>query len=250
MTQIPDDQMALANRPLPSMAPTAVEDWLVVNGDYAAQLAEKAAILEDHETKVLRIETGAEAAVAELGYVLTDALAERSDFDVTETAIRCPDGRTVGRDVSSGLHLAASTVQEDICILEKRGDEHVLTAALLAFPASWSLTEKIGRPMTRIHQPVHPYDAGIAMRVQKMFDALPAGRILRRANALGYDDPALFQPRSENARREKPKGPPKWMRSERQTIRKLPGTGAIVFTILTTIAPQATTRTFKTVSEP
>ena len=124
----------------------------------------------------------------------------------------------------------------------------MLTAALLAFPASWSLAEKIGRPLTAIHAPVAPYDEGIATRVQRMFDALPPGRVLSRANALGYDDPALFQPRSEHARRDRPGARPAWLRSERQTIRKLPDTGAVVFTILTSVVPYAANPSRSTVS--
>jgi len=39
----------------------------------------------------------------------------------------------------------ASHIQEDLCVLQKRGDAHVLTAAVICFPSSWDVREKIGR---------------------------------------------------------------------------------------------------------
>jgi hypothetical protein len=56
--------------------------------------------------------------------------------------------------------------------MERRGDEHVLTAAVLCFPASWHLADKIGRPLTTIHVPVKVYDETLARRVQRLFDGV------------------------------------------------------------------------------
>ena len=53
-------------------------------------------------------------------------------------------------------------VQEDLCLMEPQGDEYDLTGAILCFPASWTLAQKIGRPMTGIHHPVEIYDDDLA----------------------------------------------------------------------------------------
>ena len=129
--------------------------------------------------------------------------------------------------------------QEDFCILQRQGDEHVLTAALLCFPSAWTLSEKIGRPLTSIHIPVPSYDAGIAARVQRLFDGVQPGRPVWRANHLRYDYPDLYQPHTEANPR--PVGNPHspYERSERQTVLRLPGTGAVVFSIHTTMVQRA-----------
>ena len=232
--------MALAARPIPSVKPVPLDDWLRVTPDYNVQLSEKAHLIETRRDTVLLRLPGSDAAEAEFGETLIDALSARADFAVTDHTVTRPDGQAVRRDGRAGLELAGALIQEDICLLEKRGDEHVLTAALLAFPASWSLAEKIGRPLSSIHDPVAAYDAGIAMRVQRMFDGLAPGRVLARANLLTYADPALHQPRTEAARRKDAPETRRYFRSERQCLRKLPGTGAVVFTILTSVAPMKT----------
>lgn len=125
-------------------------------------------------------------------------------------------------------------MQEDFCLLSKSGDEHVLDAAVLCFPASWRLAEKIGRPLSAVHDPVAEYDAGLARRVQRLFDGVQAGRPLWRFNVLYYDDPALFQPRS--AQMPRPLSHARtapFIRSERQCILRLPRTRAVVFSIHT-----------------
>ena len=125
-------------------------------------------------------------------------------------------------------------VQNDFCILQKIGNEHVLTAAALCFPASWSLEEKFLKPLIDIHTPVKEYNDVIAKRVQRLFDGLQIDRPLWRFNALYYEDPHLFQPRRANQPRRKP-APNKanYFRSERQTFVKLPTSGAIIFGIHT-----------------
>lgn len=131
-------------------------------------------------------------------------------------------------------------MQEDLCILHKSGDEHVLTGAVLCFPASWMLAEKFMAPLIGIHAPVQGYDAGIAARVQRMFDGVQAGRPLWRFNALWYDDPALHQPRSAHARREETEAETgSFLRSERQCILRLPQSRAVVFSIHTFVLPRA-----------
>lgn len=235
--ELDKEQIALARRPIPSMLPVPPEDWLRVTGHYAGQMAQKAHLLEGGAEGILMRLPGSEMAEAEFGGLLIEALSARPDFTIDGNEVRRPDGVVMSCDGLAGLDLAGRMIQEDICLLEKRGDEHVLTAALLAFPASWTLAEKIGRPLSAIHDPVAAYDGGIASRVQRMFDGLAPGRVLSRANLLTYADPSLHQPRSEFARRNDPPEARRFFRSERQTLRKLSRSGAVVFTILTSVAP-------------
>ena len=100
-------------------------------------------------------------------------------------------------DRGDALETLSRLIQEDVVLLQPDDRGHVMTAALLAFPASWTLSEKIGKPLGPIHAPVSAYDSNIAKRVNRIFDNVQPGRPMWRANALLYQDAALFQPRSE-----------------------------------------------------
>ncbi|MDQ7071844.1 MAG: DUF3445 domain-containing protein, partial [Rhodobacterales bacterium] len=159
-------------------------------------------------------------------------------FERDGDEIRRPDGQVIALDRSDPLGALAKLVPDDFCLLQKRpagsGNEHVLTGALLCFPASWSLDEKFMQPLTFIHVPVASYDASIAKRVQRLFDGVQPARPLWRFNALWYDDATLHQPRRSDAKRiaPDPDSAP-YFRSEKQCILRLPKTQAVVFSIHT-----------------
>lgn len=212
---------------LPGTQPCAADDWLRVDDVYAAQMQYRAELLSSRKDAVLYEDQAGHDANRE---VLAEALKILPDlgFTVSQTHVTCPDGRVVAIDWQAPLHTLGHLVQEDICVLQKQGDEHVMTGAVLCFPANWRLADKINRPLTGIHEPVDDYDDNIARRVQRLFDGVQAGRPLWRFNKLSYADPDLHQPYkcvSGDAAR--------FTRSERQCILRLPQTGAVVFAIHT-----------------
>ena len=161
-------------------------------------------------------------------------LEKSPSFTKKEGTVTCPDGRAIFIDQNDPLATLGRLVQNDFCILQKKHKEHILTGAVLCFPANWSLAEKFMRPLTVIHEHVVPYDANIAKRVQRLFDGIKVDRPLWRFNALYYATPELFQPRRENDRRIIPEiNLECYLRSERQTLIRLPQTGAVVFGIHT-----------------
>ncbi len=236
---IPEDQRATALARLPSMQPVQAGDWLHVDSAFAAQLAEKARLIAARRDKVIAMLPAAAAAASELCAVVLAELAARPDYQVGATEIVRPDGHCVVPVMDDPLLTLSLIVQEDFCILQKHDSEHVLTAALLCFPAAWTLAEKLGRPLSRIHAPVAHYDAGIGARVQRMFDGVQPGRGLWRANLLRYDVPDLFQPHAEAAPRPVGDADSLFERSERQSVLRLPQTGAVVFSIHTTVVRRA-----------
>jgi hypothetical protein len=212
---------------LPGMGPCAPHDWLRVDDAYATQMAYREKLLAERSRAVLY---QSDAALEASREVLEQALLilPGLGFEVSNEHVSCPDGRKVTVDFEAPLHSLGHLVQEDICILQKHGDEHVLTAAVLCFPANWRLAEKVERPLTGIHEPVAEYDGNIARRVQRLFDAVRVGQPLWRFNKLSYADPDLHQPRRREVGADMP-----FRRSERQCILRLPRTGAVVFTIHT-----------------
>jgi dimethylamine monooxygenase subunit A len=229
-TRLPYDPEAA--HALPGIAPLGMADWLLADDAFAGQMEERARLLKERRAEVLAVTDGAAPATDELLRFVLEWLAEHGrGYNVSARDVRRPDGVTVPIDRSDPMGTLGHLVQEDLCIMERRGEEHVLTAAVLCFPASWHLADKIGHPLTTIHVPVKAYDDGLARRVQRLFDGVQPGRPLWRFNALRYADATLHQPRARvqpSAAADYP-----YLRSERQCVLRLPETRACVFSIHT-----------------
>jgi hypothetical protein len=118
-----------------------------------------------------------------------------------------------------------------------------LVGAAVAFPTDWHIADKLGRPLIALHTPIHGYAEQLASPVDQFMAKLKPGRIYGRCNwfvsptpalrwlAAGSTEEQFAHVTPENA------GETLFIRSERQTLRKLPETGAIVFTIGIYLAP-------------
>ncbi len=217
---------------LPGVLPLVDEDWTWVDDAFAGQMAERDRLIATNADAVHALEDRGRPAAVELYHTVLERLRHRQGYEVSPQSVRRPDGVEVRLDPTQPLLTLGRLVQEDICLLEHDEAEHVLTGAILCFPAGWTLAQKLDRPLTHIHTPVASYDADIARRVQRMFDAIRPEQPLWRANSLIYDDPTLHQPRLEGVQRPVPVDK-SYARSERQCFIRLPKTRAVVFAIHT-----------------
>lgn len=146
-------------------------------------------------------------------------------------------GRRVALSGDEALVVAGSLIQDDLAIMQRSDRGWRLGAAFIAFPSSWSLAEKFGRTMDEIHAPVPGFEHGTrnAELIARMFDNLPPGRFVERFNWAVNVDGSLHLPKSKSegvsAAAIDLTEESAFIRIERQTLRKLPETGAIVFTI-------------------
>jgi hypothetical protein len=103
----------------------------------------------------------------------------------------------------------------------------------LCSPNRWRLAEKLGRPVSDIHDPVPGYRARLGGPV----DAVLRGeRRVWRRNWSMQSSPARFQPYAAGPSR--PAIPDEvWVRSEYETLVRLPRSGWWVFGIHTTVVP-------------
>ena len=213
------------------------EGWLMRDEAFGGQMALRDRLVAENRHAVIAALPGSEAAVAALYDAVLAVLADDAGYALGRDTCRRPDGVDVPLDPTDKLGTLARLVQEDLCLMEPRGGEHVLSAAILCFPASWTLAEKIGRPLTGIHDPVAVYDARMAARVQRLFDAVRVGQPLWRQNALVYADAALHQPRPEAAPRRDIRAEGRYLRSEKQCLVRLPSCDAVLFSIHTFVVP-------------
>lgn len=224
---------------LPGTVPVDPGDWLRVDEAFAAQMAERERLLAERPDDVLALAPGAEDVARDLLDTVLAALAARADYRVEAARAVRPDGIAVALDRDRPLATLGRLAQEDFCLLDRPagGAEHVLVGAVLCFPAGWTLREKLGRPLAAVHGPVAVYDADIARRVQRLCDGVRPGWPILRANAHLHADPTLFAPLREGM--AKPPRGGAYLRVERQVLLRLPRTGAVVFSIHTSVTPVA-----------
>lgn len=229
---LPIEQVERAAARLPSMSPVE-GPWLLMDETYGAQMAERRRLMGLRPNDVYaQLPQGLPASRSCLEDVL---IALPAGFARLGDRVTCPDGHQTILDWDAPLWSLGQIIQQDVCILEKTEDEHVLTGAMLCFPASWTLAQKIGNPLIGIHRPVAEYDAGVAVRVQRLFDGVQRERPIWRANHLHYDDPTLFQPRLEDDPRPVGTAGARFTRSERQTVLRLKAHHAVAFVIHTVV---------------
>jgi hypothetical protein len=132
---------------------------------------------------------------------------------------------------------ASLRTREDWCVLDGTKDgTPVLVAGCVCFPTRWILAEKIGRPMGVIHQPVAFYDEQLGAPVDRFLSRLRVEAPVWRANWNLVDDGELCQAYLPEPGRRLECRPSNvadlvHLRVERQTLRRLPVTGAIAFGI-------------------
>lgn len=215
---------------LPGILPVEGGDWLRVDEAYGAQMALRDRLIADRRGAVHALLPEAAVAAGELLAVVLARLAGVPGYALRRGVMTRPDGVEVVVDPGLPLVTLGHLVQEDLCLMQPVVDAYVLTGAVLCFPASWTLTQKIGRPLLGIHHGVQPYTEEIARRVQRLFEAIRPEQPLWRMNYLTYDDFSLFQPRLEGQKRPRPVEH-KFIRCERQCLLRLPVSRAVVFSI-------------------
>lgn len=192
------------------------ERWLLGTGpDAAADLALRSRLLADHEAEIVVMADGADDACAEVLAAVEDHAG------VDRSGLR-------GR---AALARVAVTVTDDVVLVD--GATGLVIAGVVAFPNRWRIADKLGLPVLAVHEPVPGYDAALGAPVDKLLAALRPGVYLERANWALLDDPALFQPDPKPVGAVTDPGTQVWARVERQSLTRLPQSGAVVFTIHT-----------------
>ena len=224
---------------LPGVKPLDPDRWLIRDEAFSGQMRLRDRLIRERLSDVHALLESGRAAAEECLNLVLSALKQDPGYDFANDDIIRPDGATVSLDRNAPLVTLGRLMQADVCLMQEGPDGHILTGAILCFPASWTLAEKIGRPLMGIHGPVPEYDTDMGRRVQRLFNAIRPNRPLWRANAIRHTDPSLFHPRSESDPPSVRHGTPggDYIRSERQTLLRLSETGAVVFTIHTTIVP-------------
>ena len=198
--------------------PVEISNWLLRDAEFDLTVQLKKKLLVTRRSEVVGLQPGGDE-VAQEAAQLVSAWA---GVELASTGI-------------DALVEASLLVADDLAVLQpiksQDGREQLLlNAAVVCCPSRWMLSEKMGHNMLAIHEPVAKYADHVGAAVDTYFQRLTVEKHVWRSNWIIQDHPALFQPQI-------PSGPlvktpdELWIRMERQTLRRLPKTGGILFTI-------------------
>jgi hypothetical protein len=197
--------------------PLDLQRWFVRDPDWEPTLAMKRALIDERRNDVVCYRDDAHDVAQEVAELILGWL-----------------GKTTSNTGIDALVDAAREVPDDLTVLRSipgEVDEQLpFVAGVVCSPSRWKLSEKIGHDMLTVHKPVSLYAEHIGAAVDTTLTRLSPEKPIWRSNWTLEDHPALFQPYSP----DKPlvEHPSQlWIRIERETLRRLPRTRGILFTI-------------------
>jgi dimethylamine monooxygenase subunit A len=209
--------------------------WIEPDEHLVRDLADKDRLLGGKREVVFAAEAWTEDAQREVWDLLAEHLPRQfPGLYVGEAdGIRIlPADHLVRVGDDAAIVSASRLVQEDLLLMRRHDTGYRLVAASLCFPSSWSLQEKFGGNLDRLHDNVPGYTDQLRVRMARIFDNLKAELPVTRLNWSIMPDGDLHHPQSKSRPRD-------WFRDrldafirvERQTLRRLPASGDILFTI-------------------
>ena len=206
------------------LRPLDLADWLDLDDDYTAMIEQKQRVMREHASTAFAVLDGVEAESIEIRDAIAAHLAARGEHRVPP--------------VDTTLHpldAAARLVQEDLVFLVEQDGRLVCGGGSVCFPNRWDLVSKIGRTMAEIHAPVAQLNDHLEEPIDRFFDRLTPERSYWRLGWGVLDTDELYQPTDGSAppRPVDPEPAAHHLRVERETLRRMPGTHCVLFTIRT-----------------
>lgn len=207
---------------------TTLDEWFIIDDAFEAEVALRRRLLAEQRDVVFGCSSTADDAAQEVLELVTAWLQDR--------------GMPTPMVEDHPLAVAGTLLPDDLCLMIPRDGDWWFEGASLCFPSIWRLSDKFGRPTTDVHSTVAHYRDVLAEKVDRYFMGMPVDRVVRRRNLSVKPWPLLHVPTTKP---DQPvgslipdaNGAPFWLRTERQTLRRLPRTGAILFSIKVQIAP-------------
>lgn len=205
------------------LRPLDLDDWLQFDEHAAFELAYKQQLTDRFPDTVFQ--------------VLNDPQVEHASVEVRD-AIELAVGRQADRSLHP-LDAAGRIAQEDLVLLVERDGELICAGGSVCFPNRWDLASKVGRTMREIHVPVAQLNEQLGDAIDRTLARLTPERSFWRLGWTVLDTDDLYQAVDGTATSVAPVSNPAdfWLRVERETLRRFPTTGAVLFTIRTYLTP-------------
>ena len=137
--------------------------------------------------------------------------------------------------IDEPLWQAGLWIADDIVLMTPAGDDYVLAAATLCSPSHWRLSEKFNKPLAAVHRPIPGFDSELTPSVKRFLGHLKTTHPVVRYNWSLQSDDALHPDPDTSATIDP--GTALFYRTERQSLLRLPESGAIAFTIRVYLHP-------------
>lgn len=215
---------------LMGLQPLQLQNWIQLDSDFEQFHQHKLQQHELHAKEVCDEIDGASDCIAEFNALLLRNLLEHHSqtYQMRDNQLLNTEADLVFNLPAASLWDSSIWIQEDICLLQPREDELILAAASLCSPSNWELQDKLGHNIDVIHQPVPQYATTLSERVNKLLAALKPEKPVQRFNWSVQRGNELYW---QDKHAEQSTSPSLYWRVERQTLLRLPETGAIVFGI-------------------
>ncbi len=225
-----------------------LDDWIESDEKFGEELELKDRLFSERFEDVFQTRPNSRLAQQEVLHLLIEHMVRlypdliRSHEGVLEVVPIKRNYRVEDYKINP-LNLAGRLVQEDLCLMAPSEKGYTLEAASLCFPSRWRLADKMGKQLAAIHSPVPGFEERLSAPVNRFFDHLNVDRPVCRVNWSLVDDPTLYQPVRRKGYSEhsvikaEDVGEKIFIRCERQTLRRLPRSGWVLFTIKTYLDP-------------
>ena len=227
----------------------AFADWIQYEDDFADRINEKQNLINKKGKQVLGAMPGSLAAQQELlGLALKNIQQHHADrFIISDDEVVSKNNNkryAIADYENNPLELVSYLVADDYCLLKEDGEDYKLVAASVCAPTWWTLAEKMGKPLARIHAPIAGLEDKIGRMIRHFLQNLKIEECYQRSNWFLFSRPDLCvipdgfnmykDMRNINTENIEDR---LFLRSERQTFRKLKNTNAIVFGIKVYVEP-------------
>ncbi|MBT8139106.1 MAG: DUF3445 domain-containing protein [Gammaproteobacteria bacterium] len=222
-----------------------LQEWIQPDHDFNRYYQNKLRVYQQIPERVSISLPSAQAAAVELAarllaHLTTDHADRYTLRDAGQMLQLEPEQLQWPVSAQPNLQDVALWVQDDLCLLQEVAGQYVLTAASLCAPSNWDLREKIGKPISEIHAPVPGLNKAIGKQIDHVLNKLSPLRPFQRFNWSIKDSEALaLLPGEAGSAAGQAGSESLFLRVERQTLTRLPTSGAIAFTIRVYITPLA-----------
>ncbi|SPO03151.1 uncharacterized protein DNG_05833 [Cephalotrichum gorgonifer] len=233
------------------------DSWIELDRDFPKFHADKASRIPSRGEKAVRTHPSAFPAAIELLEELSTYLPARYPNMFNRTPVGIDNiwsGESfniVKRPLDEDpMAMCARLVQDDLALMVEGADgQYYLLAGAILLSGFWRLSDKFGMPLSEIHTSGHVphFKSKLESSMMKFFSRLKCETMYCRNNYFIQVDDSLAwsssigdedDPKASWSTAEKDKAiSHHWFRSERQSLRRLPKTGAICFTIRTYFHP-------------
>lgn len=205
-----------------------LSEWIDVDENWQKHTELKTRLLTEQRSKVFQAEASARPASEELKILLHQHLKKYF-----------PQLPLKERPSEHPLVVLSEWVQEDFCLMKTEGDEAKLEAGCVCFPSRWKLIEKVGKNMQGIHKPVPGFNQTLEKASTRFLLNTSEDKPTWRLNWTLHTSDEMFaypeEKKSDTVSSINLQNllQQTFLRVERQTLRRLPQSGYVVFTIRT-----------------